>query len=378
MRTMVFKILKSSANFHGIDYNEKKVAQQAAGHLYYENFGYLQDTERICKEDFQNYLIKYSNSNERVKKPQFHATLSAKGKEHSFEELKVTAIQIMYQLGYRGNPILIYSHFDTSNNHVHIISSRVDLNGKKIRDNMEGIRAAAILNKILGIDHDIELNAAIGFAQSYSCVTLPQFAWLIESKGFKAIRTNEGYSFHKSGKKIGVISFDQIKLETKTTIGNKKRINQIRAIIHKYKKEYSPGLPLRDSLLTDGRKSSDDFTGYLKNHLNLEFVFFKGTHGKPYGYSIIDHRDKIVFKGSDIMKMEKLFEGSSVKTEDQPLHQIRNNGGNEFVPQKEKLLGLNNQEESMGSFVDSELPGSHSGEPDPLRKKKKNRKRLHL
>jgi Relaxase/Mobilisation nuclease domain len=378
MRTMIFKILKSSANFHGIDYNEKKVARQAAGHLYHENFGYLENTERISKEDFQNYLVKYSNSNERIKKPQFHATLSARGKEHNFEELKEAALQILYELGYRGNPILLYSHSDTNNNHVHIISSRVDMYGSKIRDNKEGIRAAAILNKILGIDHDLELNAAIGFAQSYSCATYPQFALLVESKGFKAVRTNEGYSFHKSGKKIGSLPFDQIKLESKNTIENKKRINQIRAIIHKYKKEYRLEPQLQNNLFTDRRKSSDDFTRYLKNHLNLELVFFKGTHAKPYGYSIIDHREKIVFKGSDIMKMEKLFEGPSVKNEDQALQQKRNNAGNELEPQNEKLPGLNHQEESAGSFVDSELANTHSGETDPLRKKKKKRKRLHL
>jgi hypothetical protein len=375
---MIFKILKSSGNFHGIDYNEKKVAQQAAGHLYHENFGYLQNTDKINKVDFQNYLVKYSSSNARVKKPQFHATLSAKGKEHSFEELKEAALQIMYELGYRGNPILIYSHSDTENNHIHIISSRVDLNGKKIRDNKEGIKAVAILNKILGIDHDIELNAALGFAQSYSCATLPQFAWLVESKGFKAVRANDGYSFHKSGKKIGSLPFNQIKLETKTSIGNKKRINQIRAIIHKYKNEYSPGPPLRETLFTDRRKSSDDFTCYLKNHLNIEFAFFKGTQGKTYGYSIIDHREKIVFKGSDIMKMEKLFEVQSVKIENQPLQKKWNNVDNELLSQRENLPGLSHQEESAGSFVESELAGTHSAEPGLLRKKKKKRKRLHL
>jgi hypothetical protein len=292
--------------------------------------------------------------------------------------LKEAALQIMYELGYRGNPILIYSHSDTENNHIHIISSRVDLNGKKIRDNKEGIKAVAILNKILGIDHDIELNAALGFAQSYSCATLPQFAWLVESKGFKAVRANDGYSFHKSGKKIGSLPFDQIKLETKTSIGNKKRINQIRAIIHKYKKEYSSGPPLRETLFTDRRKSSNDFTYYLKNHLNIEFAFFKGSHGKTYGYSIIDHREKIVFKGSDIMKMEKLFEVQSVKNEDQPLQKKWNNADHELLLQRENLPGLNNQEESAGIFVESELAGTHSAEPDLLRKKKKKRKILHL
>lgn len=378
MRTMIFKILKSSANFHGIDYNEKKVAQQAAGLLYHENFGYLQNTEKIEKEDFQNYLLKYSGANERVKKPQFHATLSAKAKEHSFQNLRDTALQIMYELGYKGNPILIYSHSDTSNNHVHIISSRVDLNGHKIRDNKEGIRAAAILNKILGIDHNHELNAAIGFAQSFSCATYAQFACLVESKGFKSVKTNEGFSFHKSGNKIGAIPFDQIKLENKINIGNKKRINQIRTLIHKYKIKYGTGPNFRDNLFINRKKSSDAFTGYLKNHLNLEFVFFKGSNGMPYGYSIIDHREKIVFKGSDIMKIEKLLEGSSVKIGVQPLENKQNNAGHWFVPQKEKLLELNNREESVESLVDSELADTHSNEIDPIRRKKKKRKRMHL
>ena len=126
-----------------------------------------------------------------------------RGKDLNFEELKVAALQIMSQLGYKRNSILLYSHSDTNNNHVHIISLRLDRNGKKIRDTEEGIREAAILNKILGIDHEMELKTTIGFAKSYSRASHSQFGGLVESKGFKAIRTNEGYNFHNPERRLG-------------------------------------------------------------------------------------------------------------------------------------------------------------------------------
>ena len=378
MRTMVFKILKSSARFHGIAYNEKKVAKQSAGHLYHENFGYLQDKENISKEDFQNYLIKYSSSNERVKKPQFHATLSAKGKEHSFNELKQVALQIMHELGYSGNPILVYSHSDTDNNHIHIISSRVDMYGNKIRDNQEGIRAVVILNRILGIDHAIELEAAIAYAKTYSCSTHPQFAWLVESKGFKAIKTTEGFSFHKAGKQIGDLPFQEIRLENKSSLAAKKRIQQIRAILYKYKNKLGPWPILPNSQPTEIRKANLDFVNYLKTQLKLEIVFFVSTDGKPYGYSIIDHQHKIVFKGSEIMPINKLFEGSSVKNEEQLLQ----TKGHKALPQslsyETGTMPITQQEGSIGSIADAELSGINANPSDPMRKKKKKRKRLHL
>jgi hypothetical protein len=375
---MVFKILKSSANFHGIAYNEKKVAKQSAGHLYHENFGYLQDKETISKEDFQNYLIKYSSSNERVKKPQFHATLSAKGKEHSFDELKEVALKMMYELGYSGNPILLYSHSDTGNNHIHIISSRVDMYGKKIRDNKEGIRGVAILNKILGIDHAIELEAAITYAKTYSCATHAQFAWLVESRGFKAAKSTEGYSFHKAGKKMGDLPFQEIKLENKAGIESKKRIQQIRAIFYKYKHKLGPGSGISNSPSNDLKKANTDFINYLRTHLKLEIVFFQSGDGKPYGYSIIDHQQKIVFKGSEIMPIEKLFERSTSRNDDPLLQKKEHNVLPDSLSYEMNSMPTNQQEGSVGSLVEAELSGMHAGDAGPLRRKKKKRKRLRL
>src|SRR6185312_13164921 len=142
MNSAIFKIMSAAAsNFNAVNYNEKKVKQGTAGLVYFENFGNLQDRKKISKDEFKNYLKAYSDRNHKIKNPVFHATCSCRDKELNHEQLKGIALDVMQQLGYSENPILIYEHHDTRNNHIHIVSSRVGINDKKINDSFEGKRA---------------------------------------------------------------------------------------------------------------------------------------------------------------------------------------------------------------------------------------------
>ena len=75
-----------------------------------------------------------SDANPRVKKRQFHAIISVKEKSHSPEELANIAGIYLKSVGYGENSYLIYFHKDTQNNHVQIVSTRADKNGKKVND----------------------------------------------------------------------------------------------------------------------------------------------------------------------------------------------------------------------------------------------------
>jgi len=55
-------------------------------------------------------------------------------------------------MGYGEQPFLIVYHNDTDNNHVHMVSTRIDRTGKTISSSFENNRAIQNLNKILGLD----------------------------------------------------------------------------------------------------------------------------------------------------------------------------------------------------------------------------------
>lgn len=81
---MIFKILPGSSTFHGVDYNEKKLLKGTAELLHFDGFGHYQlGKQKLSAKQYKEYLTLYSDRNIRVWKPQFHAMLSCKGKEHS-------------------------------------------------------------------------------------------------------------------------------------------------------------------------------------------------------------------------------------------------------------------------------------------------------
>lgn len=51
----------------------------------------------------------------------------------------------------------------------------------------------------------------------------------------------------------------------------------------------------------------------MRDIYGLDVVFHHKDGQKPFGYSIIDHKSGKVFKGSEIMKMDDLFEMTDEK-----------------------------------------------------------------
>ena len=109
----------------------------------------------------KKYLAYFSSMNTRIKSPQFHAILSSKGQSFTTDQLKDHALQLMQKMGYGDNPLLIYAHTDTKNNHIHIISSRIGPDGRKIPDKYEGLTANRILSEMLQLDTQQDCKQAI-------------------------------------------------------------------------------------------------------------------------------------------------------------------------------------------------------------------------
>lgn len=308
MSRVIFKILRAVKGFPGIAYNDKKVKKEKAKLLFFANFPYHNPKEPyVSEKEARTYLELVSSKNRRIKFPQFHAIVSSKSRHADPTEILRIGMGIMEKMGYAQNPILAYLHNDTKNDHLHIITTRIDPNGKKISDKFEGIKANSILNDLLQLDYDKTIASDIKDVLTYHAPTISQYMLLFELKGYKVKSHNENLELFKYGKLLKKMPVRDLESSIKKEYKN--NTNQIRALIYKYQDLYSSSLENLKAKKYDSSldKLGSELTNFLYQRFGIQFIFFKAKgHEKPYGYAIIDHKNKAVFKGSEIMKLQVL------------------------------------------------------------------------
>jgi hypothetical protein len=309
MSKLVFKIMKPRASFHGVDYNEKKRQKGQASLIHMQEFGHLQDGRtQLLRQDMKKYLSYYSQRNTRIKSPQFHAILSCKGQSFSVDQLKDHALQLMQQMGYGNNPLLIYAHTDTKNNHIHIVSTRIGPDGRKIPDTYEGLKANRILSEMLQLDTQQDCEKAIKEALAYKFSSVAQFKLLMERKGYECWQQLHQISLYKHGTKQRSLPLSVLNGRMEANHILPGELSRIRALIFKYKGIYDPALQKKvNGYPKKSNNLSSPMTKFLHQRFGLEFVFFTGKkHDKPYGYAIIDHIHKTIYKGGDVINIGQL------------------------------------------------------------------------
>ncbi|MFN3773457.1 relaxase/mobilization nuclease domain-containing protein [Cloacibacterium normanense] len=318
---MIVKILNaSSSDFNGVKYNDKKIEKGSGERMLMKNFPSFIN-ENSSKEQVRNYL-KSISKNDRIKNPQFHAVISTKFQEHSKEELTKIAGEFMLEMGYGKQPFIAVFHSDTDHNHIHIVSSRVSKQtGKKINDSYERLKAQkALINateKLYGIKEETELDKLL----KYQISSLHQLELLLTRNGFKLKKdTNDEKALDilKNGVKLKTIDGNQISF---TPYSKDNRNKQLKAILNKYKEIYSNKVfAIEDNRAHKGLfRTPQNFKNpkvtyesevqkKLKDIFGLDLVFHNKGDASPFGYSIIDHKSRKVIKGSDVLKMNELFE----------------------------------------------------------------------
>lgn len=298
---MIATILTKSNSFAAVDYNERKVSQGVAELIEMTNFGYLEGSGRPTVQALKDYLMTYSSKNRNIKYPQFHAAISCKGNSHTPEELLNIAHKWLAGMGYanEGQPLLVYAHHDTKNTHIHIITSRVAPDGHKIEHNNERIRSQQVLNEIMGINKSSQTRTTKEKALEYSFATLGQFMSIMESLGYEVYKEDDSIKVKKDGKvqdelKIADIEGRFTKMDKEKS---KKRRKQLKAILMKYRDMSSNRRELETS---------------LRKMFGIDLVFH-GKKDSPYGYTLVDHKEKIVYAGNDIMALKDLLQFSAAE-----------------------------------------------------------------
>ena len=334
---MIVKILSSaSSDFHGVKYNDKKMESGTGELMTMENFpeGFDENTKQ---EDVRNYFKSISKS-DKVKKPQFHATISTKFQNHSKEELTEIGKEFMKEMGYGNQPYIIVFHNDTENNHIHLVSTRVDKStGKKIDDSFEKLKSQRALQKVLAELQGENLDKDLEKLLRYKFSTMKQLELLLERGRFKLVQNkNDDTAFDilKNGVRQKTLEARQIVFHSKS---DSKRAKQIKAFLEKYKEAYSNKVfKVIDNREAEGIEDDKtqrnfapkiEFESELQHKMRemfgIDIVFHHKDGQQPFGYSLIDHKTQKVFKGSEIMKMNEIFDFTKEKLDKRIFEQIK-------------------------------------------------------
>lgn len=309
---MIVKFLRPAATFKGVGYSFAKMLLNKGEMMQAKNFGVIEGLANPRAEDYVNYLQAVTGQSKRIVYPQLHVTISTKGRYHSKQELTGIAEKWLDGMGYGDHPYLIIFHKDTPNNHVHIVSTRIGRDGKKVNDSYERVKSYQVLNRVMGLNETTQVQKDINESLGYLFGSRAQFMMLLEVKGYNLTLKDGCYQISKFGRVQDSIAIDKVDERIGEYALKKERLQQLRVIIEKYRHDYDPGLyPEKSKLAGGGEGKTTGYNSQLAAMLHRKFalqIFFHAKDGKPpYGYTIIDHLYKAVYKGGDLMPLAEFI-----------------------------------------------------------------------
>lgn len=155
---MVAKVTSNNSLFGTLLYNKNKLEKEDAKLLMTKNMFESADGKfsmKLTLKSFEPYLI----ANKRTENVVFHASLNPDPKDKlSDEQLSEIAEKYLEKLGYGNQPYLIFKHTDIDRTHLHLVTIRVDVTGKKIDSSFEIKRSIKICKEL---EQEYNLHPAI-------------------------------------------------------------------------------------------------------------------------------------------------------------------------------------------------------------------------
>ena len=152
--------------------------------------------------------------------------------------------------GESGQPLLVYSHYDTENTHLHIITSRVAPDGRKIKHSHERRRSQEVIDRILGNDRKKKTEDDINLAKQYTFSSFAQFKAIMVSMGYEVYQKDEDVFVKHGGKVQKDIPLSEIESLFKSGYRERNRCRQLRSILKKYRDVSSNKEELQKELKT--------------------------------------------------------------------------------------------------------------------------------
>jgi hypothetical protein len=411
---MVAKVTSGRTIRGVINYNENKVKEGAAVCIYAR--GFVGVAEQLTFSDKLNMFLYHIKRNTKVTTNSVHISLNFSPSE-KLDDASLTKIATSYldKIGFSGQPFLLYRHDDAGHPHVHIATTNIQLNGRKIslnnigRDKSEPackeIETESNLIKAAGRKvateplHAADLSRALygksetkrtisnivnSITRSYRFTSIHELNAVLKQYNVLADPGKEGtiikeknglrYSLlDKDGKAVGVpIKASSIYGKpTMSTLASQFELNEILRAPHKDRIR-----TVIDSFDAKGGKTLIDFSAYMA-HNKIYPVLRQNDEGRVYGITFIDNSTKCVFNGSSLGKqysaqgiLNRFNESTDSKVVAMPSLPIKE----ENERSAEATSGLKATEfQMLRPLTDAEQ--DHSNTPYELKKKKKRRGR---
>ena len=333
---MIAKISSGNSLYGILSYNQIKVDEDHAKVIFANKMIENADGNfdmHGCLKSFEPYLL----ANKRTEKPVLHISINPDPKDMlSDEQFCEIAQTYMQKMGYGDQPFIVYKHEDIERAHIHIVSLRVDENGKKIDHNFEHRRSMDIcreleqkyglvpadqkqrtealpLKKVLYEKGDIKhqiANVIRSVAKDYHFQSLKEYKAVLSmyNVGIEEVRGEVKGKKYKGliysalndkGKKVGN-PFKSSLFGKSVGIENlEKRIEKSAEIIKNRKLKERSKKVITNAMRTTNNRA--DFEKALEKQ-GISVLFRTNEQGRIYGATFIDHEQKCVFNGSRLGK----------------------------------------------------------------------------
>lgn len=332
---MVANIRTGATVGGAIRYNEEKVKRGQAEVLFWNRMLDPFDTmgcmsHERCMASFDPFL----QVNRRTTNTVFHVSLNPSPEDRlTDEQLGEIAREYMERMGYGEQPYLVFKHRDIAREHLHIVSLRIDRNGRKLPHDFEARRSVEItrdLEQKYGLHPSIkgqELQDREGLCKvdypkgdvkqqvsstvrsclrHYRCVSFGEWRTLLETFNVSAEErtgtidgrdyagmiygalTDDGYGIgtpfksSRIGKDVGYEALQRYYERSKTALKEPGVLDELREKIADGMAQYSSRTEFCERLHDKG----------------VDAVFRFNAAGRIYGVTFIDHEQGIVANGS--------------------------------------------------------------------------------
>lgn len=425
---MVTKMTVPKSIKRALNYNEQKVQQGQAECLYANEF--LKEADQMTFYEKLEHFEQRNALNQRATTNTLHISLNFDPSEKlTNEQLIEIAKLYMDKIGFGDQPYIVYRHDDAGHEHIHVVTTTIKKDGKRISlhniGRNQSTQARKEIEKLYGLvraeDKGKKQAEAIEKAPAQKVrygksetkraitnvldkvLTEYKFSSLVElnavlelynvraerGKVDSAMYRNGGLYYRvldENGKPVGV-PIKASSIYSQPTLNNlEKRFEENEKLKQIDKKQLKTKI---DWIMHHPPTNMQAFKEALKKE-RITLVIRQNEEGRIYGLTYVDHNTKSVFNGSDIGKeysaramQEKLARTrldaqTTTQAEKQESKSIEKREENQQEPtlklpaEKQQSITPDNDSKLMEKLMQSEFSGGQV--PHQFRKRKKKRK----